>query len=128
MSKKRERIELSGGDDFGQSPFEQLSGTGLPEKKENLTQQPKEKLPKSSKANRWNVRIEKAGRGGKIVTILELKSSVNPNLLKGMLPEVKRRFGCGGKQVGKTLELQGDLREPLSQLLEEKGDGVTVSR
>ncbi len=66
------------------------------------------------------VRLERKGRGGKEVTVVE-KLDLSPADLDRWLKELKRSLGCGGAVEGEALALQGDLRERAAALLERKG-------
>ena len=66
------------------------------------------------------VRMERKGRGGKEVTVVDqlgLKGADIENLLK----ELKNALGCGGAVEQDTLVLQGDQRKRLPAILEAKG-------
>jgi translation initiation factor 1 len=66
------------------------------------------------------LRIERAGRKGKTVTVLEGLPS-NAQLLKTLTKQLKRACGTGGTLVESRIELQGDHREQLRSLLRERG-------
>jgi translation initiation factor 1 len=66
------------------------------------------------------VRMEKKGRGGKVVTVVE-KLGLGPSGLEAWLGELKRALGCGGAVEGDALVLQGDNRERVGALLEARG-------
>jgi translation initiation factor 1 len=66
------------------------------------------------------VRLEKKGRGGKAVTVVE-KLALRPAELAAWLAELKRSLGCGGTVEGGALVLQGDARERVGRLLEARG-------
>lgn len=66
------------------------------------------------------VRMERKGRGGKEVTVVEqlgLPEAEREKWLKAL----KGALGCGGAVEGDTLVLQGDQRERLPSLLEARG-------
>jgi translation initiation factor 1 len=66
------------------------------------------------------LRLEKSGRGGKIVTVIyDLPG--NSAFLKHLASELKRACGTGGAVAGNTVEIQGDHRERLRELLGRKG-------
>ena len=73
------------------------------------------------------VRLERAGRSGKEVTIvshLELPVKDRDEWLKAL----KTSLGCGGQIEGDALVLQGDQRERLPKILEQRGvKKVTVA-
>lgn len=66
------------------------------------------------------LRIEKAGRRGKTVTVVEGLAR-NQTFLKELLSELKRALGTGGAAFEDRVELQGDHREALRALLGAKG-------
>lgn len=66
------------------------------------------------------LRMEKAGRGGKTVTVV-YGLPQNDAFLKEMSQELKRACGCGGAVAHGEIELQGDLRERVRDLLSKKG-------
>ena len=69
------------------------------------------------------LRIEKAGRGGKTVTVVDGLPR-NDQFLKELLQELKRACGCGGAVRDGAVELQGDLRDRVRAWLAAKGHAV----
>jgi translation initiation factor 1 len=66
------------------------------------------------------VRLERSGRGGKQVTVvdhLDLAVAERERWLK----ELKAALGCGGSLEGDALMFQGDQRERLRALLRARG-------
>ena len=73
------------------------------------------------------VRMERAGRGGKTVTVVE-KLELRPVELEKWLGDLKRALGCGGVVEGAAIVLQGDTRERVGAWLEKRGvKKVTVA-
>jgi len=66
------------------------------------------------------VRMERAGRGGKTVTVVE-KLALTPRQLEAWLGELKRALGCGGVIERGALVLQGDTRARVGAWLEQRG-------
>ena len=66
------------------------------------------------------LRIEKKGRGGKTVTVIDELPN-NPKYFKRLLKELKNQCGTGGAQKPSQLEIQGDLREKIRLFLIAKG-------
>lgn len=66
------------------------------------------------------VRMERSGRGGKVVTVVE-KLGLAPRELERWLGDLKRSLGCGGVVEGDALVLQGDNRDRVGALLEARG-------
>jgi len=69
------------------------------------------------------LRVEKAGRGGKTVTVVYDLPRHQP-FLKALATELKRSCGAGGAVVDNTVEIQGDLRDRIRDLLMRKGFGI----
>ena len=66
------------------------------------------------------LRIEKAGRKGKTVTMVESLPR-NQGFLKDLAAELKRACGSGGKAGEMHVEVQGDHRQKIRDLLRSKG-------
>ncbi len=77
---------------------------------------PQEAVPAKVTAK---LRMEKAGRGGKIVTVVDGLPK-NEAFLKELCIELKRACGTGGAVKDGTVELQGEHRERLRELLTKK--------
>ena len=67
--------------------------------------------------------MEKAGRGGKTVSVV-YGLPRNEAFLKELCQELKRACGTGGAIQNDAIELQGDLRDRIRELLLKKGFGV----
>ncbi|QGM80937.1 stress response translation initiation inhibitor YciH [Otariodibacter oris] len=74
------------------------------------------------------VRIQRqtSGRKGKGVCVIS-GLSLDGKALVSLASELKRRTGCGGSIKNYTIEIQGDHRDMLKQILEEKGFNVKFS-
>lgn len=66
------------------------------------------------------IRLEKKGRAGKTVTIIE-GLALSDDLLKGLLKELQQACGTGGTVKEHHLELQGDWQEKVKPVLRQKG-------
>jgi len=66
------------------------------------------------------LRMEKKGRGGKTVTVVDGLPR-NSAFLKELSQELKRACGTGGAVLDGGVELQGDLRDRVRAVLEKKG-------
>lgn len=66
------------------------------------------------------VRMERKGRGGKEVTVVE-QLGLRASELETWLKALKNGLGCGGTVEGESLVLQGDQRERLPALLTARG-------
>jgi translation initiation factor 1 len=66
------------------------------------------------------VRLERKGRGGKTVSIIE--GILSPKIGKeALLKHLKNKLGSGGTIQGDLLEIQGDQRDRLVEVLNELG-------
>ena len=66
------------------------------------------------------LRMEKKGRGGKMVTVIDGLPR-NDAFLKELAAELKRACGTGGTVNDGGIELHGDLRDRLREVLAQKG-------
>lgn len=121
MSKKGKPNDFTDGAQGGapfHNPFGALGSLkdGLPEQKTpQAARKPEPKGPA-----RAVVRMERKGRGGKEVTVVE-QLEVPPAQLDTWLKALKGSLGCGGAVEEGALVLQGDHRDRLPQLLTARG-------
>jgi translation initiation factor 1 len=66
------------------------------------------------------LRMEKKGRGGKTVTVV-YGLPQNEVFLKALCGELKRACGTGGAVVEGGIEVQGELRDRVRDVLVQKG-------
>jgi translation initiation factor 1 len=106
------------------NPFGVLAGLrGVPPAEPDRTEAaaPPEPTPEPiKKIRRAVVRLERAGRKGKEVTVVEhldLAASERDVWLKAL----KAALGCGGSVEGDSIVLQGDHRKRLPALLSSRG-------
>ena len=66
------------------------------------------------------LRMEKKGRGGKTVTVVDGLPR-NAAFLKTLSQDLKRSCGTGGTVIDGGIELHGDLRDRLRDVLGQKG-------
>ena len=78
---------------------------------------PSDAIPKRIVAK---LRMEKKGRGGKTVTVVDGLPN-NAAFLKELCSELKRACGTGGAVADGMVELQGDLRDRVRDHLVKKG-------
>ena len=92
-------------------------GCGLPERGCKCGEAASEPVPARPIAK---LRMEKKGRGGKTVTVV-FGLPNNAAFLKDLSQELKRACGTGGTATADGVELQGDLRERVREVLNAKG-------
>ncbi len=96
---------------MNENPFGKLDGEGLPPgpppKPAPSRAEPKPKL------GRVVLQYERAGRGGKEVTILKGQwiESQETRVRDALLRDLKRALGTGGALEGREIVLQGDRRD-----------------
>jgi translation initiation factor 1 len=91
--------------------------------KERMADLPRGPAPRASEAKgpaRAVVRLERKGRGGKEVTVVE-QLGLGERDLGQWLHALKSGLGCGGSVEGEAIVLQGDHRKRLPRLLEQRG-------
>ncbi len=72
------------------------------------------------------VRLEKKARGGKTVTVIyELPE--NEAFFKKLTKKIKNKCGTGGSFKGESIEIQGDNKTKVVDILESEGFQVKVS-
>lgn len=72
------------------------------------------------------LQLQKKGRGGKAVTVIS-GLPLAPNDLKVLAKQLKQRCGVGGAVKGDLVEIQGDQRKLLQDLLSEQGYTVKLA-
>jgi translation initiation factor 1 len=66
------------------------------------------------------LRMEKKGRGGKTVTVVSGLPR-NTAFLKALCAELKKSCGTGGAVVDDSVEVQGELRDRVRDVLQKRG-------
>ena len=101
----------------------------LRDKLGDLPQGPQEKAPQPELVKgpaRAVVRMERKGRGGKEVTVVE-QLGLKPAELETWLKALKNALGCGGAVEGEALVLQGDQRKRVPEILAARGVRKVIS-
>ena len=70
---------------------------------------------------RWRIRIEKKGRGGKVVTILDDALQATEEQLTILAKELKKHCGVGGSVKEEGIVLQGDVRQKTTTYMKSLG-------
>jgi len=111
------------GERLGVAPDEGASAPSpLPPDERSATVAPDRAIPRAV------VRMERRGRGGKEVTVVE-RLGLPPIERERWLTALKAALGCGGLAEGEALVLQGDHRARLPAILAGRGvKKVTVAR
>jgi len=118
------RIPTDGGAAFGHNPFAALSIEGLPPAPENPPADSTPLIPaKPAKKNRGRVDIirQTAGRGGKTVTVVKNFVGIGLPEKEQLAKTMQKVCGTGGTVKNGQIEIQGDKREEVAQILNEAG-------
>ncbi len=111
----------SSGQEFGQNPFAALSSAGLPQ---GSIEQPDKSGGKTApRKNRGRVDIirQKAGRGGKTVTVVTHFVGIGLPEKEALAKRMQKACGTGGTVKEGRIEIQGDKREEVARILAEAG-------
>ena len=105
-------IPTGGVQSFGHNPFGALSSEGLPPAPETTHTKPARK-------NRGRVDIirQKAGRGGKTVTVVKGFVGIGLPEKEQLAKAIQKACGTGGTVKDGQIEIQGDKREEVARIL-----------
>jgi len=127
MGKKRKKIAVEGSsNELNVSPFGALDSSGLPENsvrssriEVEKTQEPSEKK-KKSRGRVDIVRQRSAGSGG-WSTIAKNFVGISVEEKNSLKKTMQKRCGVGGTLKNGAIEIQGDKREEMREILESAG-------
>jgi translation initiation factor 1 len=116
------RIPTNGGQTFGHNPFGVLSGEGLPTEAETTPadsgQRPEAK-PARKNRGRVDIIRQKAGRGGKTVTVIKGFVGIGLPEKEQLAKTMQKACGTGGTVKNGQIEIQGDKRQEVARILSE---------
>ena len=115
-----QRIPVDGGKFPGHNPFGALSSEGLPPAPENFDSRPRTEAGAARK-NRGRVDIvrQKAGRGGKTVTVVKNFVGIGLPEKEQLAKAMQKACGTGGTVKNGQIEIQGDKRAEVARILSE---------
>ena len=116
------RIPTDGGQAFGHNPFGALSSEGLPPApKSPLADSGQQPEAKPARKNRGRVDIirQKAGRGGKTVTVIKGFVVIGLPEKEQLAKAMQKACGTGGTVKNGQIEIQGDKRQEVARILSE---------
>ena len=110
------------GQSFHNKPFDSLSINGLPAESP-LSPPGADRTAEPVRKNRGRVDIvrQKAGRGGKTVTVVKNFVGIGLPEKEQLATKMKARCGTGGTVKNGQIEIQGDKREDVAGILREAG-------
>ncbi len=116
------RIPTDGGQAFGHNPFGALSSEGLPPAPESSpadsSQRPEAK-PARKNRGRVDIIRQKAGRGGKTVTVVKGFVGIGLPEKEQLAKAMQKACGTGGTVKHGQIEIQGDKRQEVARILTE---------
>jgi translation initiation factor 1 len=117
-----QRISTGGGQSFGHNPFGALSSMGLPPAPESApadSQPPTEAKPARKNRGRVDIIRQKAGRGGKTVTVIKGFVGIGLPEKEQLAKVMQKACGTGGTVKNGQIEIQGDKRQEVARILSE---------
>jgi translation initiation factor 1 len=117
-----DRIPTDGGPAFGHNPFGALSSEGLQPAPEGVPANPQpQPETKPARKNRGRVDIirQKAGRGGKTVTVIKGFVGIGLPEKEQLAKAMQKTCGTGGTVKNGQIEIQGDKRQEVARILSE---------
>ena len=110
------------GKSFGSGAFDDLSSEGLPP---GPAGSPPNAVPPTNPArkNRGRVDIvrQKAGRGGKTVTVVKNFAGIGLPEKEQLAKKMQKTCGTGGTVKNGQIEIQGDKRAEVAEILSQAG-------
>ena len=106
-----------GQQDFGQKPFETLSGAGLPPPPQGHPAAPTGFTPPGKHRGRVDILRQTAGRGGKTVTVVTGFVGIGLPEKEQLAKKMQKACGTGGTVKEGRIEIQGDKRAEVTRIL-----------
>ena len=115
------KIPTDGGQSLGNNPFGALSGAGLPVAPQSVIQAATKKEAPARNRGRVDIKRTTAGRGGKTVTLVTGFVGIGLPEKESLAKKMRNACGCGGTVKDGDIEIQGDQRDKIAQILTEAG-------
>lgn len=115
-------IPTDGGQSFGHNPFAALSSEGLPPGAASASAdsgQRAEARPARKNRGRVDIIRQKAGRGGKTVTVIKGFVGIGLPEKEQLAKAMQRACGTGGTVRNGQIEIQGDKHAEVARILTE---------
>lgn len=120
---RRDRIPTDGGQPLSNNPFAGLSAEGLPDAPVQPPAEPPPTARRKKKSDRGRVDIirQTAHRGGKTVTVVTGFTGIGLPEKEQLARAMQRACGVGGTVKDGNIEIQGENREKVAQILKDAG-------
>jgi len=116
-----DKISTDGGQGLGQNPFAALNPAGLPSKPVVPITHPQSEVRNQKNRGRVDIKRTTAGRGGKTVTLVTGFVGIGLPEKESLAKKMRNACGCGGTVKDGDIEIQGDQREKIAQILTDAG-------
>lgn len=116
-----DKVPTDGGQNLGSNPFSALSGAGLPSAPQSGVPQAAKKEVPARNRGRVDIKRTTAGRGGKTVTLVTGFVGIGLPEKESLAKKMRNACGCGGTVKDGDIEIQGDQREKIAQILTDAG-------
>ena len=125
MGKKKKRIDTTVQEGLSHNPFAGLDSIAFPEADPNklkyvLPSGPAEP-PREGHRGRGDIVRQKAHRGGKTVTVITQFVGISLSEKESLARRMQKTCGVGGTVKNGDIEIQGDQREAVAQILRKAG-------
>ncbi len=122
MSRKKKRKQSEDEGSLAETPFGALSElTNLPEGSSSPPQPTSRRNRKNTTRGRLDIIRETAHRGGKVVTVVANFKGIGLPEKQELARKIQKTCGVGGTVKDGRIEIRGDLREQVKEILEEAG-------
>jgi translation initiation factor 1 len=113
------RKPTDGGQPLAHSPFATLPSAGLPAgpPPRSSSAGGVSATPTPTNRGRVDVLRSTAGRGGKTVTVVQGFTGIGADEKESLAKRMQKRCGCGGTVKDGRIEIQGDQREAVAEVL-----------
>lgn len=116
-----DKISTDGGLGLGQNPFASLDPAGLPSKPVAPIANPQSEVRQQKNRGRVDIKRTTAGRGGKTVTLVTGFVGIGLPEKETLAKKMRNACGCGGTVKDGDIEIQGDQRDKIAQILTDAG-------
>ncbi len=122
MSRKKKRKQSGDEGNLANTPFSKLSELGdLPEGNFSPSQPTSRRNRKNTTRGRLDIIRETAHRGGKVVTVVANFKGIGLPEKRELARKIQKTCGVGGTVKDGRIEIRGDLRDQVKEILEEAG-------
>ena len=122
MSRKKKRNPSDAEESQVQNPFEALTKLdNLPEGSLSAVEPTSRRDRKNTRRGRLDIVRETAHRGGKVVTVVSNFKGIGLPEKQELAKKIQKTCGVGGTVKDGRIEIRGDVRDQVKEILEEAG-------